>query len=192
MAGGCPASLKRVPASYPPSWRVGVGDSRQLPRAADGAIDRTAFLPAHPSGILGTPAGVRGRWHRLRGCYWAQTGWTGCFVQAQGPCCCGMAPHVSGHLKLSEPAPSPVPASPRHMDISPCACSDSTHCKPALDKGLWGLLGRDPLTTSFPDSGYPWPDIYLPASAVRDSGSSQYTHKWLGELQQCGGHAEGS
>ena len=123
MAGGCPASLKRVPESYPPSWRVGWGTA--------GSRLGPGFLPPSPltelsiawpsprpilPEILGTPGAVPG------GGLWSTGGhrgpaqsqshslhrelsWpTGLLCRLKGPILCGMKPSglwLSSELCLS-------------------------------------------------------------------------------------------
>ena len=173
MAGGCPASLKRVPESYPPSWRVGWGTA--------GSRLGPGFLPPSPltelsiawpsprpilPEILGTPGAVPG------GGLWSTGGhrcpaqsqshslhrelsWpTGLLCRLKGPILCGMKP--SG-LWLSSVALSeldsvtrpPLPltawtALPWLLTVSPHTPEMPWMAAPGL-----------PLRENFPDSAVP-------------------------------------
>lgn len=134
MAGGCPASLKRVPESYPPSWRVGWGTAgRRLgpgflppPPLTELSIAWPSQRPILPE-ILGTPGavsgGARGAWEstgarpsaRVIGLRRELSWPTGLSCRLKGPILCGMKP--SGLWLFSELCLSSA-QSPGHLCLS--------------------------------------------------------------------------
>ena len=172
MAGWCPASLKRVPEFYPPSWRVGWGTAGS--RLGPGFLPPPPLMElliAWPSprpilpDILRTPGSVPGGGRGAREATRARPSAShrpaqgavlasGPFVQAQGPILCGVKP--SG-LWLSSAALSEldsVTRPPFPLTVW-TALPWSLTVSPHTPEMPWTEAPGLPLRENFPDSAVP-------------------------------------